>query len=123
MRRGENMTKIKLNPNLTKDQAELVKSCGIKSGMTIYTSLKHVSKSGMTRAIGIHVVNKKTGDILQLNYLAVKLGVGNLNKKHGGITQTGCGMDMGFDLVYRLSRKIFGSSNSDGGYQLNHQWI
>lgn len=114
-----------LRKDLTPAQIELIKSCGIKAGQTIYTSLKHCSKSGMTRAIGLHAVDKKSGDIIQLNYLAVELGVGNFNKKHGGITQTGCGMDMGFDLVYRLSRKIFNKAegHSDGGYALKHQWI
>ena len=115
-----------MNPNLTEDQISLIKSCGIKPGMTIYTTLKHCSASGMTRAIGLHAVDKKSGDIIQLNYLAVKLGVGNFNKKHGGITQTGCGMDMGFDLVYRLSRKIFKGCKAhpnDGGYALKHQWL
>ena len=115
-----------LRKDLTEDQISLIKSCGIKPGMTIYTSLKHCSASGMTRAIGLHAVDKKSGEIIQLNYLAVKLGVGNFNKKHGGITQTGCGMDMGFDLVYRLSRKIFAKADghpNDGGYSLKHQWI
>ena len=115
--------KPKLNKNLTPDQVSLIKSVGIKYGSTIYTTLKHCSKSGMSRAIGLHIVDKKSGDILQLNYLAVKLGIGNFNKKHGGITQTGCGMDMGFDLVYRLSRKIFDSTNSDSGYALKQTWI
>ena len=111
---------------LTKEQLELIKSYGIKEGMTVYTVLKHCSKSGMTRAISLKAVNKKSGDIIQLDYLAVKLGVGNFNKKHGGITVGGCGMDMGFDLVYRLSRKVFAASKghpNDGGYAIQHQWI
>ena len=87
--------------------------------------LRHCSASGMTRAIGIHAVAKdKT--IVRLDYLAVKLGVGNFDKKNGGIKTTGCGMDMGFDLVYRLSRKIFTAAPghpNDGGYNLKHQWI
>jgi hypothetical protein len=114
-----------LNDNLTPEQIELIKNYGIKQGMTIYTVLRHCSSSGMTRAIGLHAVAKdKT--IIRLDYLAVQLGVGSFNKKHGGITVSGCGMDMGFDLVYRLSRKIFKRSKShknDGGYAIKQTWL
>lgn len=115
-----------LRKDLTPEQVELIKNYNIKPGMTVYTVLRHCSASGMTRAIGLHAVDKKSGDIVRLDYLAVKLGVGNFDKKHGGIKIGGCGMDMGFDLVYRLSRRIFTQAPghpTDGGYNLKQTWI
>jgi hypothetical protein len=53
----------------------------------------------------------------------------------GGIKIGGCGMDMGFDLVYSLgatlwpngTRKPHGTRNGEpdsaGGYALNHRWM
>jgi hypothetical protein len=35
-----------------------------------------------------------------------------------GIRVGGCGMDMGFHLVYTLSRALF-----DDGYYVKHEWL
>ena len=35
-----------------------------------------------------------------------------------GVRVVGCGMDMGFDLVYRLSMELYGD-----GYALNARWL
>lgn len=116
---------VKYNDKLTPEQLELVKSAGIKPGMTIYTKLNHVSKSGMTRSISLHYVSNDKS-ICQLNYLAKQLGIGNFDNKHGGIRTTGCGMDMGFDMVYRLGWKVFGRENpavKDPGYSLKQEWL
>lgn len=55
--------------------------------------------------------------------------------KHGGIVVGGCGMDMGFHLVYNLGRTLWptgtdnphgrrnGHPDSDGGYALKHGWL
>jgi hypothetical protein len=50
--------------------------------------------------------------------------------KDGGVVIKGGGMDMGFHVVYCLSRRLFpeGFKNEineirDGGYALRHEWI
>lgn len=77
----------------------------IKPGDILYTSLKHVSRSGMMRWIGIYrmqdnqpigitgLVALATGDSYDERREAVKIG--------------GVGMDMGFALVYELSHILF----------------
>lgn len=95
----------------------------IKEGDTVYTILENVSRSGMQRQI--RVVLPKVGDDGRIffthpNYaVSVVLGRSQAKMGHGdGVICKGCGMDMGFDLVYQLSHVLFGD-----GYKLNHQWL
>ena len=105
----------------------------IKKGDTLHTTVRHVSRSGMMRHISVkHLkatdnperpVNVSNYDyhiarVLDLpeapNYQGVKIG--------------GCGMDMGFHLVYSLSRAIFkdepkGEGDRDHGYWINQEWL
>lgn len=108
---------------------------------TVYCKLNHVSQSGMTRRISFYVVRKnKIIDLTRhiSNVTGLKVS------KNGGLTVGGCGMDMGFSVVYDLSRTLypkgFRSSernrsngikstdkgynwDSDGGYRLEHSWL
>ncbi len=77
----------------------------IKPGATIYTGLNHVSRSGMYRAIGLHIVHD--GGILEVSWLAARAMNDKIDQRHGGIAAGGCGMDMGFDLVYNLGRTLY----------------
>jgi len=116
----------------------------LKPGDTVYTSLKHVSRSGMYRVISLYIVEE--GRIRNINGYASDLLEGYDNR-HEGCRAFGCGMDMGFHLVYTLSSVLFhgnfectgencqsndhanGDRNyephqhSDGGYALNHRWM
>lgn len=124
----------------------------LKAGDTVYTVLKHVSKSGMTRGIEVYAiidgnpqwitayVGKAIGEPQPLSYWEKSLGL-----KIGG-----CGMDMGFHVVNSLSYALFPDgiqcvgekcpandhSNGDrdytpghphskgsGGYALRHAWL
>lgn len=76
----------------------------LKPGDTIHTSLKHVSRSGMYRVIRLYVI--KDGDLINLDYHAAKLLEGYDNR-HDGCKASGCGMDMGFALVYNLAYALF----------------
>jgi hypothetical protein len=64
----------------------------------VYTVLRHVSKSGMMREIDLYTI-KDGGLIYLTGYAAVAMG-DNRNKNTGAIRVPGCGMDMGFHLVY-----------------------
>tara|TARA_R110000824_G_scaffold28841_1_gene96494 strand:+ start:26 stop:451 length:426 start_codon:yes stop_codon:yes gene_type:complete len=119
-------------------------------GDTVYTILDHCSRSGMTRHI--RVVIARTGDDGRTYHLhpnwhvATALGVRQA-KRGDGVVMGGCGMDMGFQLVYTLSATLWPDgfvclgdrcrsndhSNGDrdrtphhhksGGYALTHEWL
>src|SRR6185369_5751974 len=79
----------------------------LKPGDTVYTVLRHVSRSGMMRRIDLYANNPDGGLIYLSGYAA---GALDYPRPDNGIKVSGCGMDMGFHLVYNLSRTIF----SDG---------
>ena len=95
----------------------------VKAGDTVYTKLNHVSRSGMMRHITVMVIKKNVPHYL--DHLATKiLGWPRVAMDKGeGIKVPGCGMDMGFHLVYSLSEVVFSSQKKDGGYVLNQRWI
>lgn len=108
----------------------------IQPGDTIYTILRHVSASGMSRDISLVVITKD-GETFHPNYSAAKLTGNRLVTRNGhdAIRVSGCGMDMGFHLVYSLGWSLWpkgtekphgtrnGEPSSDGGYALTHKWL
>ncbi len=103
-------------------------------GKLVYTTLNHVSRSGMQRRIRCHIVHK--GQILDISYW-VKTALDETIDDRG-IKVDGCGMDMGFHLVYSLGHalrpkgfKVKGTGrngdtsghDSDGGYSLEQRWM
>ena len=95
----------------TRDEViEYLKS-SLNDGDTIYTSIQHVSQSGMTR--DIKIISIKENIPLNFNYHVSKaLGY---KIKNNGVRIGGCGMDMGFAIVYDLSRVL--------GINLRQEWI
>ena len=91
---------------------------------TVYTILRHVSRSGMSRHIDLYVI-KDNKPMYISGYVACYLD--RKQAKHGAVKITGCGMDMGFALVYDLSMVLYlnpdGSYSHDGAYALNHEWM
>ena len=51
------------------------------------------------------------------NY-SVSCALGLRLGKRDGMIIHGCGMDMGFDIAYRLGFKLYGD-----GYVLKHEWL
>lgn len=89
----------------------------IPKGTTIYTVLRAVSRSGMRREIGMLIIPADDPRPICMHYHAARvlgLSVGNRD----GVIVHGTGMDMGFDLVYRLGHQLF-----EDGYALRHEWI
>ena len=77
-------------------------------GNTVHTILRHVSRSGMSRAISVVVT--EDGEPRDVSWLVARAGLGKFDRQHDGVKIGGCGMDMGFALVYDLSRTL----NPDG---------
>lgn len=86
----------------------------VKPGDTLYTILRHVSRSGMSRSISVEKINGR-GKIFQLDYLiADALGMRIDERGREGLKIGGCGMDMGFHVVYTLSDALYGYGNPRG---------
>jgi len=97
----------------------------VSEGDTVYTVLRSVSSSGMSRTISLKVA--KDGKILDLTYYAAIVLDWPLVEVNGSraLRVGGCGMDMGFHTVYSLSRGLFreeGQTSPDAGYALNQAW-
>ena len=120
----------------------------IKPGDTVYTILRHVSRSGMSRSISV-VVHTPEGP-QDLSWAAARALGWSFDRRNDGVKVNGCGMDMGFHLVYSLSYVLFkgafvcigeacpandhhnspyppkvaGSmTHSDAGYALRQRWL
>jgi len=110
----------------TKDNIKYLKQL-LRRRKCVYTVLKHVSRSGMYRRIAVLVpynneirnISWQVADVLGLRDTDGSVGIG------------GCGMDMGFSIVYNLSRLLYTDSKlragdfggSEPGYILQHKWL
>jgi hypothetical protein len=119
----------------------------INPGDTIYTVMRHVSRSGMMRAIDVYEMHE--GAPHRISYPVAQAAGLTYSRKHEAVRMDGAGMDMGFALVYELSWVLFrdgfkcagraarcpsndhsngmkyrkGTKHSDDpGYALRHQW-
>lgn len=94
----------------------------LREGATVYTVLRSVSASGMTRNISLLVANE--GEINDITYYAAMALGDNLkeSKGHRAIRVNGTGMDMGFHLVYELSSVLF-HGQERAGYLLKQAWL
>ena len=109
----------------------------LKPGDTVHTILRHCSKSGMTRHIDMVVI--RDGEPFYITWNAA-IVMRDRVAKSGGLIVTGCGMDMGFSLVYNLGRYLWpdgfdlpegergrngdkSGHDNDGGYALKHRWL
>ena len=78
----------------------------LKPGDTVFTVLRHVSRSGMQREIGV-VLIKDENTVLHPNYAVAELLGVKVNKDGDGVVVGGAGMDMGFHLVYELASRLW----------------
>jgi hypothetical protein len=103
----------------------------LKPGQTVFTILRHVSSSGMSRVIDLVIVvadyrdeypknadgstnwdAKPTRKLIghkprSIGYLAAEAMDDRWDSDKQGIKVGGCGMDMGFHLVYNLGRTLY----------------
>ena len=93
---------------------------GLPKGTTLYTVLRRVSRSGMTRVIDVKVINKDSEprNVIVQEFMYCAKGCDQEAKWGGNYKVTGCGMDMGFWLVYELGCLVH-----DDGYWFNHIWL
>ena len=105
----------------------------IKKGDTLHTTVKHVSRSGMMRHISVRHLKatdnpERPVNISNYDYHVARVLELPEAPNYQGVKIGGCGMDMGFHLVYSLSRALFkdepkGESDRDHGYWINQEWL
>lgn len=109
----------------------------LKPGDRVYTVLRHVSSSGMSRRISL-VIPTTDHDgkpaVTSIDWLAARVLSYRQHDK-GGLMVSGCGMDMGFHVVYALGSALWpdgtpephgrrnGEPDTAGGYALRHEWL
>lgn len=94
-----------------------------QSRPTIYTILRHVSASGMSRDISAFTIDK-SGEKINLTYtiseaLSEKCRISN---GFNAIRVQGCGMDMGFSLVYSVICEIYKADGDFNSSRIHHEW-
>ena len=87
-------------------------------GSTAYTTVTKVAPSGMSRHIKVTKTRKGSEEILNWSYQIAKLLDMKYKDKTASIYIQGCGMDMGFHLIYDLSSELYGD-----GYAIKQRWI
>lgn len=109
----------------------------VRPGDTVYTVLRHVTKSGMTRWIDACIM--VNNEPVYISGYVAKIIDATTSREHGGVKMPGVGMDMGFALVYEFSARLFPEGfdipqgsygrngmedhDPDGGYALKHRWL
>lgn len=84
----------------------------IKPGQRVYTSLEHVSSTGMSRRIRVYVVTPSEHEvgghqIYDATYFTAKACGYRFNSDKHAIVIGGAGMDMGYSIVYSLSSVLY----------------
>jgi len=111
------MNQKELKTHLYEDAVQTLTDRLLPAGQfRIYTQLAHVAKSGMQRSVKLYVV-PEAGRIINITRYVANLLDRNIDR-YDGITVRGCGFDVGFDLVYRVSLKLY-----QDGYKLKHEWL
>lgn len=97
------------------DRIEQIKKY-VKEGDTLHTIVTHVARTGMSRHIRVFaIVDNDPVDLS--SWIAGALDMRYIQKSNS-VMIGGCGMDMGFALVYDLAHALFGD-----GYALNQRWL
>lgn len=105
----------------TETASEYLAKYELTPGDTVYTILRSVSRSGMSRRVDVVVMSTDHDGKpypARITHLVAAV-LGNSSDPDRGMRVNGCGMDMGFHVVYSLSSKLFGGD----GYALNHRWL
>lgn len=117
----------------------------LKPGDTVFTLVRSVSASGMSRTMDLYVIRE--GEPLRVTWSVCDACGFTYDRKREALKVSGCGMDMGFHVVYSLSRVLFADGftcagdkcpsndhsngdrdytphhHSDPGYALRQRWM
>lgn len=118
---------IKINKEERDDAIKSLKKL-LGRNKTIYTIVRHVSQSGMQRRIScfVPVKNKRLDvtvhEIVCIDWYIEKLGHYKRHTSKEGLIVNGCGMDMGFAVVYDVSSTLY-KGKERAGYEITQRWL
>lgn len=81
---------------------------------TVTTIVRHVSKSGMSRAISV-LATDVNGTIEDVSWIVARAGIFKSDTRHAGLKVSGTGMDMTFHVTYSIASVLYGD-----GYALKN---
>lgn len=101
---------------------------------TVYTINRHTSRSGMCRRLDFYLLTAD-GPRYLTGHIANALLGWYTRHRGGSLNVGGCGMDMGFSVVYSLGSVLWPTGTSEphgrrnaepdstGGYAIRHEWL
>lgn len=89
----------------------------LPKGTRVFTILRSVSRSGMLREVSVVVFRAGDARPIHPNHHVCQV-LGLRRGKSDGVVLQGCGMDMGFHLVYELAYALYGNSEA-----LTQEWL
>jgi hypothetical protein len=89
----------------------------LPKGTRVFTFLRAVSRSGMRREISVVVWQLGEGRPIHPNHHVCQV-LGLRRGKSDDVIIPGCGMDMGFHLVYELAYALYGNADA-----LTQEWL
>lgn len=116
----------------------------IKPGDTVYTVLRSVSRSGMSRSIDLYIIDTdRDGKAYprRISWKVAKACGFGWDNNRDALKVGGAGMDMGYHIVYSLGHVLYrdgftheegksygrggyaGYHDKDGGYSLRQEWM
>lgn len=133
------------------EQAEAIERLRdfLSPGDTVYTILRHVAKSGMSRLVSVVVIPEGEREPFDITtWVARALQVYKMDRDRHALRVQGCGMDAGFEVVYNLGRVMYPAGvvcaglrcmsndhsngmrerrpdimHPDSGYAFKHRWL
>tara|TARA_R100000654_G_scaffold22803_3_gene45109 strand:+ start:375 stop:683 length:309 start_codon:yes stop_codon:yes gene_type:complete len=102
---------------MDKDKIKDILRDTFPEGSTAYTLVTKVAPSGMSRHIMV-AGSRKKGHVQNVSWYISQLLDWKYKDNTRSVFVGGCGMDMGFHLVYTLSRILY-----DDGYAIEHRWL
>ena len=89
----------------------------LPKGSRVFTILRSVSRSGMQREVSVVVFLPGVERPIHPNHHVCQV-LGLRRGKSDGVVLNGCGMDMGFHLVYELAHALHGDADA-----LSQEWL
>jgi hypothetical protein len=96
-------------------------------GSTVYTMTTWANSIGNSRRVKVLIVSTHDNDrqpsIWRVSYLVARALRWKLNRDEQSVVVGGGGMNMEFELVYRLGDVLWPDHDRDGGYALRNESI
>ena len=114
-------TTPKTNPSTTERDAALAElRTLLPAGTTVYTILRHVSRSGMRRHVSVKILTPDPAwPVRDITHrVATALGWRITRTESVALIVDGAGMDMGYEIVDSLGLVLYRD-----GRALRHEWL